>query len=323
MYLQIVRRWDGLGIYIDTERAGNKEFMKRMGINWDKLYLPKPVPSTIEEVFEFIEEVVKYTRIKVSDKSRPVVVVWDSVAATQAKDEQETAYGESPGLGLEARVMSRGFKKAIKMLDEGYVTLICINQLREKIGSFGWGDNDTTPHGKALAFYASVRVKLKSKMQIKNSKTEETVGVNTTAKVFKNKVGPNHREVDFPLYYDWGVNDEISLMDFLVDQGIISSEDPNKEKPKDTKEAKEEKKPVTEKKKKSSWKYLSVGGHNYKWQGTSEWTSMLKDPEIKKFVVDKIGELMIKSFEARPEEIGIDTEDLMEMEQLKIDLKVT
>jgi recombination protein RecA len=192
----------GLAIYIDTERSANKEFMERMGINYSKLYQPKPIPSSIEDVFMFIEKTIAIARTKGFDKSKPVVVVWDSVAATHGAGENEVEQNESAGMGLEARAMSRGFRKVIAALDEGYITLICINQLREKIGSFGWGDNETTPHGKALPFYSSVRIKLKSVGQIKNSKTEETVGVNTVARVFKNKVGPNHRDVEFPLYYD-------------------------------------------------------------------------------------------------------------------------
>lgn len=311
----------GLAIYIDTERSANKEFMERMGINWSKLYQPKPIPSTIEDVFTFIEKTIAIARTKGFDKSKPVVVVWDSVAATHGAGENEVEQNESAGMGLEARAMSRGFRKVISALDEGYITLICINQLREKIGSFGWGDNEVTPHGKALPFYASVRIKLKSVGQIKNSKTEETVGVRTVARVFKNKVGPNHRDVEFPLYYDWGVNDEISLQDFLLDKEIIVNKDPNGED-KEEKKSKPKNKAEQElqkKERKSASKYLVIGDQTLKWKSTNEWVEILKDPKVKEFVLDKVDQLMVRSFDSRPEDINSDS--LMEMEQLKQDLK--
>jgi recombination protein RecA len=321
------QKMGGLAIYIDTERSANKEFMERMGINYGKLYQPKPIPSTIEDVFTFVEKTISIARTKGFDKTKPVVVVWDSVAATHGAGENEVDQNDSPGMGLEARAMSRGFRKIISALDEGYITFICINQLREKIGSFGWGDNETTPHGKALPFYSSVRIKLKSKGQIKNTKTEETVGVDTMARVFKNKVGPNHRDVEFPLYYDWGINNEISLMEFLLDKEVIVNKDPDDKEKKDEKKAKPKnkaEKDLEKKEKKSAFKYLKIDELTpaYKWKSTNEWVTILKDQKVRDFVLAKIDELMIRSFETRPDDIDkIDTEDLMEMEQLKQDLK--
>ena len=295
--------------------------MERMGIDYKKLYQPNPIPCSIEEVFAFIEKVISIARTKASDKSKPVVVVWDSVAATHGAGENEVAYEDSAGMGLEARAMSKCFRKAMPMLEQGYVTLICINQLREKIASFGYGDKDTTPHGKALPFYASVRVKLKSVGQIKNTKTEETVGVDTVARIFKNKVGPNHRDVEFPLYYDWGVNNEVSLMDFLLEKEVILNKDPNEKDAKDEKKSKKNKaeKDLEKKERKSSFKYLSIDGQTYKWKSTLEWTELLKDKKVRDFTLAKVDELMVRSFDARPEDI--DSEDLLEMEQLKQDLR--
>lgn len=295
-----------------------------MGIDWKKLYQPKPIPSTIEDVFTFIERTITIARTKGFDKTKPIVVVWDSVAATHGAGENEVEQDESAGMGVEARAMSRGFRKIISALDEGYVTLICINQLREKIGSFGYGDKDTTPHGKALPFYSSVRIKLKSVGQIKNTKNTETVGIDTVARVFKNKVGPNHRDVEFPLYYDWGVNDEISLMDFLLDKEIIVNKDPDdkeKKEEKKKKPANKAEKEVEKKEKKSSVKYLKIDADTpaYKWKSNTEWVELLKDQKVKDFVLDTVNRLMVRVFDSRPEDI--DSEDMMEMEQLKQDLK--
>lgn len=275
------QKMGGLAIYIDTERAANKDFMERMGIDWSKLYRPNPIPASIQEVFEFIEKVISLARTKNANKEKPVVIVWDSIAATPGAEEHETAYTDNQAMGLEARIMSRSMRKVIKALDEGYVTLICINQLRETIGGLGWGDKYVTPYGKSVPFYSSVRVRLTSIKKIPDSKTDEIIGVNTLAKVYKNKVAPNNREVIFPLFYDWGVNDEISLMDFLVDHEVITG---------------------------TTWKTLVLKDKEYKWQGTAKWIEMMKDPEVKKFVLDKVSELMVKVFKERPDEVsaGID-----------------
>lgn len=282
----------GLGIYIDTERAANREFMERMGIDFKKLWQPEKIPNSIEEVFTLIEKITTIARTKMKDKKKPIVVVWDSVAATTSASEEEVEYDQSAGMATEARAMSRGFRKILSTLHLGYVTLVCINQLREKIG-VSFGDSDITPHGRALPFYSSVRIKLNSLGQIKDTKTERTIGVKTKAKVFKNKVGPNHRSVDFPLYFDWGVNDEISLLDFCVESGIVTG---------------------------TTWKSFVYNGEEYKFQGTQKWVELLQKPEIKKYVLDKVDELMTVSFDRRPESIEIDTESLMEVDQLKSDL---
>lgn len=284
----------GFCVYIDTERAANKEFMVRMGVDWNKLYRPKKTPSTIEEVFNFIETITSIARTHVPDKSRPVVVIWDSVAATMGKNDTEKGFDEQPTMALEARAMSRSLRKIIETLDQGYITLVCVNQLREKVGSMGWGDNDITPHGKALPFYSSVRIKLKSMKQIKDTKTGRTVGVETEAKVFKNKVGPNWRAVNFPLYYDWGVNDEVSIMDFLVDHDVIKG---------------------------GTWNTFEFDGEVHKWQGTAKWVELMKNPKVKNFALAKIDELMKIPLDRRPDSIEIDPESFMEVEQLKAETK--
>jgi recombination protein RecA len=178
-------------------------------------------------------------------------------------------------------------------LDSGHVTLICINQLREKIGTFGFGDKDITPHGKALPFYASVRIKLKSIGQIKDAKTDQIIGVKTEAIVFKNKVGPARRSAAFPLFYDWGINNEISLMDYLIDIEEIKG---------------------------TAWRTWNVLGKDYKWQGTAEFVQLMKDKDIKKYVMDLVDKKMVRVFNQRPEDISIDLESEMEVRQLKDDL---
>lgn len=293
MFLLTPKRWDGLACYLDTERAANKEFMERMGIDYKKLWQPEKIPNSIEEVFSVIERVTAAARTKMKDKKKPVVIVWDSVAATCGSGESETEYEKSAGMALEARAMSRGFRKVLPTLNLGFVTLICINQLREKIG-VSFGDSDTTPHGKSLPFYASVRIKMKSKKQIKDTKTERTIGVSTDAKVFKNKVGPNWRTASFPLYYDWGVNDEISLLDFCTENDIVTG---------------------------STWRSFMYNGVEHKFQGTAKWVELLKDPEILAYIKGKVQDMMLIKHDRKPDSIELDGESLMEVEQLKSDIE--
>lgn len=284
------QKMGGFTCYLDVERALHKEFVQRMGVNWEKLFRPKDTPSTIEGTFDLIEKMINVARTHIPDRSKPVVICIDSIAALVAKDELEIAYEDHPAMGLEARAMSRGLRKLVPALDAAGITLLCINQLREKIGSFGFGDPDIAPHGKALPFYASVRLKLKSIGQIKITKTGQVIGVKTEASVFKNKVGPGHRKALFPLYYDWGVGNEVSLMDYLIDIEEIKG---------------------------TTWKTWSVGDQDYRWQGTETFVDLMKKPEVQKYVADLIEKNMVYSFDRRPDDIQIDLESSIEVQQLK------
>ena len=288
----------GIAVYIDTERAVNNEFLRRMGVDTTpgKFIKPKKTPGSIEEVFEYIEKVVMHTRLKFPEKNRLVTVTWDSVAATPGKEELEVAYIDTPRMGAEARAMSRSLRKTMDAMDAGYVTIVCINQLREKIG-ISWGDSDTTPHGKALPFYASVRIKLKSigQIKVKDGKADMTVGVSTRAKVYKNKVGPNWREVEFPLMYDFGVADEVSWLEFMKKLEFVKVS--------------------------GAWSVLNVNGTEHSFQGSSGWKELLKKEDVKKFVLDAIETKMVRKFDRKPDELDIDAESLLEVEQLKSDLE--
>lgn len=284
----------GIAVYIDTERSGNKEFMERMGIDWKKLIYVRDL-GTIEEVFEYIEKVATVARQKLPDKSKPVVIVWDSVAGTPPKILMEAGY-DSNQPGVAARAMSSGLNKIKVALDSGWITLVCINQLRLKLamGASPYADPETTPHGKALPFYASVRVKLSPSNKIKESSTSERViGVSCRAKVFKNKVGPNWRTVKFPLMYDYGVNDAQAICDYLADIKATTTV--------------------------GAWKTLKIGEKEYKFQSAT-WRDTYKLPEVKEYVDNLLRENMIIKFKGMPDDFSVDTDSLMEMEQLKQDL---
>jgi recombination protein RecA len=284
----------GIAIYLDTERAYNQEFMERMGVDTKKNFImPKSVPGSIEDVFEFIENVITLTRARIPNKDKFVTIVWDSVAATPGKDDIEVAHTHVARMGTEARAMSRSLRKITGALDAGHVTLVCINQLREKIG-FGFGDPDTTPHGRSLPFYASVRIKLKSLKQIKE-KDGRTVGVGTQAKVWKNKVGPNWRAVDFPIYYDWGVGDEISWLEFMKNLSFVKTS--------------------------GAWSALSAEGEDHKFQSTHGWMKLATDKDIRKFILNEIENKMVIKFDRRPEDIEFEAESFLDVDQLKSDIK--
>lgn len=274
------QRRGGIGIYIDIERAADEEFMRRMGVDKDKLIYPQPVPKSIEDVFQYIENVVKVVRTRWPNKEKIVTIVWDSVAATQAKSTVELDFGAG-SITPEARAMSSCFKKAIDMLELGYVTLVCINQLREKIGVM-FGDNKTTPHGKALPFYASTRLRLTSAGKVKNGnkKSDRTIGVNCKAQVVKNKVGPAHRSAEFPIMFDWGVDDAASWMDHLKECGSVKTA--------------------------GAWSTLYLDGEEHKFQGTAGWREVLEKPGVKEKVLDIIEKSLVITFEKPPEEILVE-----------------
>jgi recombination protein RecA len=291
------QKMGGIACYLDIERALSQPFVERMGVNWDKLLRPKNIPITVEGCFAVVEKIMTLARTYVKDKNKPVVVVIDSIAALIGEEEVEKGQDESIALGLEAKAMSRALRKAVSSLDAANITLVCINQLRQKIniGFSGFGaDTDITPHGKALAFYCGVRIKLKSIGQIKNSKTGQILGMKTEAKVYKNKVAPNHRSAKFPLYYDWGVNDEVSIYDYLLELEEIKG---------------------------TTWKTWDACGEHFRWQGTEEWVKMMSRPDLRKAALDIVEQNMVLTFDKRCDAIEIDTDSTLEMEQLKADIQ--
>ena len=270
---------DGIAIYLDIERAADESFMKRTGVDIDKNFIyPKP-PNSIEGVFEFIENTIKVVRSRYPNKDKLVTIVWDSVASTSAKEQIEVDYGEGR-IASEARAMSNCFRKAIDTLELGYVTLVAINQLRTKIGVM-FGDPDVTPHGKALPFYASTRIKLRSIGKIKegNKKFGRILGVGTRAEVSKNKCAPAHRRAEFPSYFDWGIDDDISWIEYLKDAGHITTS--------------------------GAWSTLKVGGE-HKFQGTEKFKEILKDAEIRAKILDIMNDDLVIKFDEKPKDIVID-----------------
>ena len=270
------QRRGGIAIYIDMERAADETFMKRMGVDAKKLICPKP-PKSIEAVFEYIENTIKVVKTRFPNKEKQVTIVWDSVAATSAEETIEATY-DGGRLTPEARAMSKCLKKAIDIFEEGYVTLVCVNQLRTKIG-VTFGDPTVTPHGKSLPFYASVRIKLASIGKVKEGtgKFGRVIGVNTKATVAKNRMGPPHRTSNFPIYFDWGINDEASFIDFLKDHEVI--------------------------KQGGSWATLMLDDEEHKYQKVSGWEKTLKLPGVKERILNILEDKLVIKFDERPSDV--------------------
>lgn len=214
----------GLVIYIDSEHALNSDFAKRVSLNTEKdfIYL---TPSTIEEVFKHMFLLFKRIDDAEKQKKSPYdlyTVIWDSIAASPtAEDLNAENPDPTANVGLKPRILSKNLVMLLEQSGRKNVAQVFLNQLRTNIRAQPFSDPYVTTGGKALPFYASARVRLTSANKIKVG--EEVVGIQTQAKVVKTRFGPPHRQTAFGIYFNRGVDDTESLIDFLVkNNGIIT-----------------------------------------------------------------------------------------------------
>jgi recombination protein RecA len=207
----------GVAVLIDTENAASMEILQKCGVNLDELvYLQL---GTTEEVFKAMESIIQKVRSENKKVDKNILIVWDSVAATSTGAEIAGDYGAHT-IGLQARLISQGLRKIIPFIGKYNVTLLFLNQLRTKIGVM-FGDPMVTPGGKAIPYFASVRVRLFKEAELKEPKTKAVQGVVVKAKVNKCKIAPPLRQASFTIRFGRGIQDIESWLDPLASFGEI------------------------------------------------------------------------------------------------------
>ena len=213
--LASTQKQDGIAVYIDTESAVSQEYLRAIGIDTSKMVYVHL--ETCEEIFDTIETIV--TKIRESNKDKLVTILVDSLAAASTKQEMDADFDKDGWATAKAIIISKAMRKVTQMIARQKVALVFTNQLRQKLGVM-FGDPWTTSGGKALPFHSSTRVRFKNAGQIKDG-NKTTIGIKIKGQVIKNRLGPPMRTVEFPLYFDKGIDDFGSWLTVMKEHKLL------------------------------------------------------------------------------------------------------
>jgi recombination protein RecA len=208
----------GVAVLIDTETAVSRDFLEAIGVDVSKLLYVSA--DSVEQIFDFTETIIE--KVRETSKDKIVTIVVDSVAAASTTNELAADYKKDGYATDKAIIISKAMRKITNMIGRQKISLIFTNQLRQKMNAM-FGDPWTTSGGKALAFHASVRLRLKNMGQIKmkvNGK-DKTVGMKVRCQVVKNRMGPPLRAADFEIYFDRGIDNYGSWLSVMKENKLV------------------------------------------------------------------------------------------------------
>ena len=208
----------GVAVLIDTETAVSREFLEAIGVDVSKLLYV--TADSVEQIFDFTETIIE--KVRETSKDKLVTIVVDSVAAASTTNELASDYKKDGYATDKAIIISKAMRKITNMIGRQKISLVFTNQLRQKMNAM-FGDPWTTSGGKALAFHASVRLRLKNMGQIKMkvNAQDKTVGMKVRCQVVKNRMGPPLRAADFEIYFDRGIDNYGSWLSVMKDNKMV------------------------------------------------------------------------------------------------------
>jgi recombination protein RecA len=208
----------GVAVLIDTETAVSRDFLEAIGVDVSKLLYVSA--DSVEQIFDFTETIIE--KVRETSKDKIVTIVVDSVAAASTTNELAADYKKDGYATDKAIIISKAMRKITNMIGRQKISLIFTNQLRQKMNAM-FGDPWTTSGGKALAFHASVRLRLKNMGQIKMKQggQDRTVGMKVRCQVVKNRMGPPLRAADFEIFFDRGIDNYGSWLKVMKENSLV------------------------------------------------------------------------------------------------------